>query len=97
MHSSQLLRQFQLVGELANSLKNLVSSYIPWHQLPFHMEPDGASKWGDFEINIVPNFKLKVALPFICVTLLSSLSNSQILSHLGESFLGILDLSRAIE
>ena len=31
---------------------------------------------GDFDINIVPNFELKVSLPFICVTLLTTLSNS---------------------
>ena len=78
-------------------VNNHQQSYIPWCQLPFHMEPDGASKWRDFEINIVPNFELKVSSPFICVTLLSTLSNSQILSHLSDSFLGILDLCRAKE
>jgi hypothetical protein len=60
------------------------------------MEPNGASEWGDFEVDIVPNFELKVSSPIICVTLLSALSNSQILSHLGDSF-GILDLCRAKE
>ena len=61
------------------------------------MEPDGASEWGDFEVDIVPNFELKVSSPVICVTLLSSLGNSQILSHLGDSFFGILDLCGAKE
>jgi len=61
------------------------------------MESDGASKWGDFEINVVPNFKLKVSSPFIYITLLSALSNSQILSHLSDSFLSILDLCGAKE
>ena len=31
------------------------------------MEPDGALEWGDFEVNIVPNFELKVSLPVICI------------------------------
>jgi hypothetical protein len=61
------------------------------------MEPDGASEWGDFEVDIVPNFKLKVSLPAIYVALLSALSNSQVLSHLGDSFFGILDLCGAKE
>ena len=97
VHSDQFLRQFHLVGSLANSLTNPVRSNIPWCQLSFHMEPDGASKWRDFEGDIVPNFKLKVPLPFIYVTLLSALNNSQILSHLGNSFLSILDLCGAKE
>ena len=61
------------------------------------MEPDGALELGDFEVDIVVNFKLKVSSPFICVTLLSALSNSQILSHLGDSFFGVLDLYEAKE
>ena len=61
------------------------------------MKPDGASEWGDFEVDKVPNFELKVSLPFVCVTLLSALGNSQILSHLGDSFFGLLDLCGAKE
>ena len=61
------------------------------------MEPNGALEWGDFEVDIVPNFELKVSLPFFCITLLSTLSNSKILSYLGDFFLGILDLSGAKE
>ena len=60
------------------------------------MEPDGASELGDFEVDIIPNFELKVSSPFICVPLLSALSNSQILSYFGDSF-GILDLCGAKE
>ena len=96
MHSGQFLGQFQLVGYLANSLTNPVRSYIPWCQLPFHMEPDGASEWGDFELDLVPNFELNVSSPVICVTILSTLGNSQILSYFGDSF-GILDLCGAKE
>jgi hypothetical protein len=55
------------------------------------MEPNGASEWGNFEVDIVPNFELSVSLPVICVTLLLALRDSQILSHLGDSF-SILDL-----
>ena len=61
------------------------------------MEPNSASEWGDFEVDIVPNFELKLSSPFIYVTLLLALSNSQILSHLGDSFLSILDLCGAKE
>jgi hypothetical protein len=61
------------------------------------MEPDGASEWGDFEVDIVPNFELKISTPVIYVTLLTAFSNSQILSHLGDSFFGILDLCEAKE
>ena len=52
---------------------------------------------GDFEVDIVPNLELKVSSPVIYVTLLLALSNPQILSHFGDSFLGILDLCRAKE
>ena len=75
VHSGQFFGQFQLVGWLANSLTNLVRSYIPWCQLPFHMEPDGASEWGDFEVDIAPNFELMVSSLVICITLLSALCN----------------------
>jgi len=61
------------------------------------MEPDGALKWGEFEVDIVPNFKLKVSSPVIDVTLMSALSNFQILSHLGDSFFSILDHGGAKE
>jgi hypothetical protein len=60
------------------------------------MEPDGASKSGDFEIDTVPNHELKVSMPVICITLLSALSNPQVLSYLGDSF-SILDLCGAKE
>jgi hypothetical protein len=60
------------------------------------MEPDGASEWGDFEVDIVPNFELEVSTPVICVTLLLDLCNPQILSHLGDSF-SILNLGGAKE
>jgi hypothetical protein len=56
------------------------------------MEPDGASEWGDLEIDIVPNLELEVSTPVICVTLLSALGNPQVLSHLGDSFFSLLDL-----
>jgi hypothetical protein len=51
------------------------------------MEPDCASKWGDFEIDIVPNHELEVSTPVICITLLSALSNPQVLSYLGASLI----------
>jgi hypothetical protein len=61
------------------------------------MKSDGASEWGDFEIDIVPNLKLKVSLTVIRVTLLSALGNPSVLSHLGDSFFDIFDLCRAKE
>ena len=61
------------------------------------MQSDGASEWGDFEVDIVPNLELKVSSPVIYVTLLLALSNPQILSHLGDTFFGILDLCGAKE
>jgi hypothetical protein len=51
----------------------------------------------NFKVDIVPNFELKVSSPIIYVTLLSALSNSQILLQLGDSFFGILDLCGAKE
>jgi hypothetical protein len=60
------------------------------------MKSDGTSEWGDFEIDIVPNLKLKVSSTIICVTLLSALSNPQVLSHLGDSF-NIFDFCGAKE
>jgi hypothetical protein len=57
------------------------------------VESDGATEWGDIDIYIVPNFELEISLSVVCVALLSVLGNPQILSHLGDSFLGILDLS----
>jgi hypothetical protein len=61
------------------------------------MKFDGASEWGNFEIDIVPNLKLKVSPTVICVTLLSALGNPQVLSHLGDSFFGIFDFCEAEE
>jgi hypothetical protein len=61
------------------------------------MKSDGASEWGDLEIDIVPNLKLKVSTTVICVTLLSALNNPQVFSHLGDSFFGIFDLCGAKE
>jgi hypothetical protein len=61
------------------------------------MKFDGASEWGNFEIDIVPNLKLKVSPTVICVTLLSALGNPQVFSHLGDSFFGIFDLCGAKE
>ena len=61
------------------------------------MEPDVTSEWGDFEIDILLDFELKVSPPVIGITLLSALSNSQILPHLGDSFFGILDHGKAKE
>jgi hypothetical protein len=56
------------------------------------MKSDGSSKWGDFEIDIVPNLKLEVSPTVICITLLSALGNPQVLSYLSYSFFGIFDL-----
>jgi hypothetical protein len=61
------------------------------------MESDGASEWGDLEIDIVPNLELEVSPMIICITLLSALGDPQILSHLGNPFFGIFDLGRAKE
>jgi hypothetical protein len=61
------------------------------------MKPDGASECGDLEVDIVTNLELEISMPIICVTLLSALSNSQALSHLCNSFFGLLDLYRAKE
>jgi hypothetical protein len=61
------------------------------------MKSDGASEWGDLEIDIVPNLKLEVSMTVICVTLLSALSNPQVFPHLGDSFFGIFDLCGAKE
>jgi hypothetical protein len=61
------------------------------------MKSDGASEWGNLEIDIVPNLKLEVSLTVICITLLSALGNPQVFSHLGDSFFGIFDLCGAKE
>jgi hypothetical protein len=61
------------------------------------MKSGGASEWGDFEIDIVPNLKLEVSPTAIYVTLLSTLGDPQVFSHLGNSFFGIFDLCRAKE
>jgi hypothetical protein len=61
------------------------------------MKFDGASEWGNFEIDIVPNLKLKVSPTVICITLLSALGNPQVFSHLGDSFFDIFDLCEAKE
>jgi hypothetical protein len=61
------------------------------------MESDGASKWGDLEIDIVPNLKLEVSSTVICITLLSALGNPQVFLHLGNSFFDIFDLRGAKE
>jgi hypothetical protein len=45
------------------------------------MKPNGASKLGDFEVNIVPNFELEISMHVVYVALLSALCNSHILSH----------------
>jgi hypothetical protein len=60
------------------------------------MKSDGASEWGYFEIDIVPNLKLEVSPTVICITLLSALGNPQVLSHLGYSF-GIFDICETKE
>jgi hypothetical protein len=61
------------------------------------MESSSALERRNFEIDIVSNFELEVSLTIICVTLLSALGNPQILSHLGDSFFGILDFCGAKE
>jgi hypothetical protein len=61
------------------------------------MKSDGASEWGNSEIDIVPDLKLKVSPMVICVTLLSALGNPQVFSHLCDSFFGIFDLCGAKE
>jgi hypothetical protein len=61
------------------------------------VKSDGASEWGNFEIDIVPNLKLEVSPTVICITLLSALGNPQVFSHLGDSFFGIFDLCGAKE
>jgi hypothetical protein len=61
------------------------------------MKSDGASEWGDLEIDMVPNVKLEVSPTVICVALLLALGNAQVFSHLGDSFFGIFDLCRAKE
>jgi hypothetical protein len=45
------------------------------------MKPNGASKSGDFEVNVVPNFELEISMHVVYVALLLALCNSQILSH----------------
>jgi hypothetical protein len=60
------------------------------------MKSDGASEWGNFEIDIVPDLKLEVSPIVIYVTLLSALGNPQVFSHLCDSF-GIFDLCGAKE
>jgi hypothetical protein len=61
------------------------------------VKSNGASEWGNFEIDIVPNLKLEVSPTVICITLLSALGNPKVFSHLGDSFFGIFDLCRAKE
>jgi hypothetical protein len=61
------------------------------------MKSDGASEWGDFVIDIVPNLKLEVSPTVICVTLLWALADPQVFSHLGDSFFSIFDLRGAKE
>jgi hypothetical protein len=39
------------------------------------MKSDGASEWGDLEIDIVLNLKLEVSPMVICITLLLALGN----------------------
>jgi hypothetical protein len=61
------------------------------------MKSDGASEWGNLEIDIVPNLKLEISLTVIYITLLSALGNPHVFSHLGDSFFSIFDLCRAKE
>jgi hypothetical protein len=61
------------------------------------MKSNGASEWGDFEIDMVPNLKLEVSPTVIYITLLSALGNLQVFSHLGNSFFDIFDLRGAKE
>jgi hypothetical protein len=61
------------------------------------MKSNGTSEWGDFEIDIVPNLKLKVSPTVICVALVPALGDPHVFSHLGDSFFGIFDLCGAKE
>jgi hypothetical protein len=61
------------------------------------MESDGASKWGYFKIDKVPNFKLKISTSLVSIALVVALGNSQVLPDLIYLFFGILDLSGAKE
>jgi hypothetical protein len=61
------------------------------------MKSDGATEWGDFEIDIVLDLKLEVSSTVICVTLLLALGNPQVFSHLGNSIFGMFDLCVAKE
>jgi hypothetical protein len=61
------------------------------------MKSDGASEWGNFEIDIVPDLKLEVSPMVICITLLSALGNPQVFSRLCDSFFSIFDLCGAKE
>jgi ABC-type molybdate transport system permease subunit len=61
------------------------------------MESESASEWEDFEVDEISHLKLKIPPTVICIALLSALSNSQVLSHLGDSFFGLFDLGGAKE
>jgi hypothetical protein len=61
------------------------------------MEPEGATERRDLEIDIVSDLELEVPPTVICVAVLSTLCDPQILSHLSYSLFGLFDLSRAEE
>jgi len=61
------------------------------------MKSDGASDQGNLEVDVISHFEFKISLSIIGIALLPSLSNSQVLSHLGHSLFGLLDLCWAKE
>jgi hypothetical protein len=58
------------------------------------MKSGSALKWGDFEVDIISHLELKVSPLVIHIIFLTDLGDSQVLSHLDDSFFGLLDNCR---